>query len=209
MKEIKNSNVMDSLNAVLNNEVVLWQGNPRLKHILRAEKRIIIISLCGILAISSSLFTSPHGVVWVIAKILVFSPLYTWLFFQLLRWPFRKKYTHFILTETKACIVYRKGGKWIVITKPFEEIYHCDVQKGKNCCHIYLGDYQFNWEVPYSYRSHKIESIEYKYKDYSEKFIYDQMYFSFFDLDDCTLPAQIIRDQMMIKQKHEERDIVT
>lgn len=182
-------------------ESILWWGKPSVKHTLRVEKRIICTCISGIVITTIGLMLPPYGIKGFLISISLCSPMYIFILYQLVRWPIRKKNTYFVLTDKRAAVLYRKNRKWNEITKPYESMFHCDVQQKKKCCHIELGDYRYGFDTPYNYKTRKFECIEYNFDtkmfdECNKNFFYDEKYFCFFDLTDCSVPVGIIKEKM-------------
>lgn len=188
-------------------ESILWWSKPSLKHTFRAEKTMIISWMSMLFFLPIACMLPPDGMKGFLIRFFIFSPIEICIIYQLFRWPIRKKNTFFVLTDKRAVILYRKNRKWNEITKSYDIMFHCDIQRKKKCCHIDLGDYRYSIDnSPYNYKTRKYESIEYKFntkqfEEYTKHFIYDEKYFCFFDLTDCSVPVGIIRGHMMNHKK--------
>ena len=209
MKENKKNLINNFMEKIVGQETLLWYDKPSLTNMFKLEAKYVI-QLCVFFPLSIIFVTVAIHELWI--RILFLTPSYILIVCRIVEWLIRKRNTYFVLTDKQAVIIYRKDGRWMQISKPFDEIRHCDIENYHNSTTIYIGKYRFNKTNPYNYYTNQIDNIEFNQNILRNQFIqyiYSLDYFSFFDLRDSTLPVQIIRDQMMINKKKEERNIDT
>ena len=209
MKENKKNLINSRMKEFIGQETLLWYDKPSLKNMFKFEAKYVI-QLCVFFPLSIIFVTIAIHESWI--RILFLTPSYILIISRIAEWLIRKNNTYFVLTDKRAVIIYRKDNKWTQISKTFDEIRHCDIENYHDSTTIYIGKYRFNKTNPYNYYTSQIDNVEFNQNILRNQFIqyiYSTDYFAFFDLKDSTLPVKIIRDQMMINKKQEERNIDT
>lgn len=187
------------INQFIGQEQLLWCEKPSWKHMFKFEAQYISLYLFLFPLYYLLTMIAIHDG-WVRILFLVFPYLFITL--RIAAWLIRKYNTYFVLTDRRAVIIFRKDGKWTEINKPYKKIWHCDVQTYRSGCNIHIGKYRYNHSSPYNYETRKHDSIcielnERFVSNWLVHFHYTVDYFVFYDLDDCTIPAQIIRERML------------
>lgn len=190
----------DTISKLICDETLLWRRRLSWKCFYKQEAQEIIFSFCWLLFMCFFIMMAVPDV-W--ARIYMMTLPVLWCGCRMSAWSYRKINTVFLLTDRRAVMIYRKDGNWLEISKPYEKIWHCDVQDFHHGWDLYIGKYRYNYTCLYNYDNRENSRI-WSFLSAKKKFtnlilyrIFTIDYFAFFDLEDCSAPARIIRERML------------
>ncbi|MFA0814411.1 MAG: hypothetical protein ACC608_01335 [Anaerofustis sp.] len=156
----------DAISKLIGDETLLWRGRPVWKCFYKQEAQEIIFSFCWLLFMCFFIMMAVPDV-W--ARIYMMTLPALWFGCRMSAWSYRKINTVFLLTDRRAVMIYRKDGNWLEISKPYEKIWHCDLQDFHHGWDLYIGKYRYNYTCLYNYETCKFEDLVIPF---SEKKVY-------------------------------------